>query len=321
MTRPRKDLISIPDTPYYHIVSRCVRRTFLCGVDQHTQQNYEHRRQWIEDRIRLLSSLFAIDICAYAVMSNHYHIVVKLDPQQSVEWSHQEVITRWTSLHKGPLLVQRQQQGAALSPAEQQTVSDIIEVWRHRLADLSWFMKCLNEPIAREANKEDNCTGHFWESRYKSQALLTEEALLSCMAYVDLNPVRACMADTPEDSDYTSIKERIKPQFNTSHKIDENSLPSFALHHFESPLKPLLHFDGAITQATQTGIPFSWEDYVVLVDWTGRVVREDKRGAINNQLPPILERLNIETKAWIKNTTQFEQQHKQQFRRRKAASL
>ncbi|MFT5422039.1 MAG: REP element-mobilizing transposase RayT [Candidatus Endobugula sp.] len=321
MTRPRKELISISDTPYYHIVSRCVRRAFLCGFDNTSQRDYEHRRQWIENRIRLLSSLFGIDICAYAVLSNHYHIVVKLDPQQNVAWSHQEIITRWTSLYKGPLLIQRQQQGASLSPAEQQTVSDIIEVWRHRITDLSWFMKCLNEPIAREANKEDNCTGHFWESRYKSQALLSEEALLSCMAYVDLNPVRACMADTPETSEYTSIKERIKPKFTLGHEIAEATLPSLKLHHFETPIKPLLHFDGAITQATQTGIPFSWEDYVVLVDWTGRVVREDKRGAINNQLPPILERLSIETNIWIKNATQFEQQHKQQFRRRKAASL
>ena len=319
MTRPRKELISISDTPYYHVVSRCVRRTFLCGFDQHTQQDYEHRRQWIEDRIRLLSSLFAIDICAYSVMSNHYHIVVKLAPQQSVEWSHQEVITRWTSLFKGPLLIQRQQQGGALSPAEQQTVSDIIEVWRERLADLSWFMKCLNEPIAREANKEDNCTGHFWESRYKSQALLSEEALLSCMAYVDLNPVRACMADTPEDSNHTSIKERINPQ-KPNQDVTENTLPSLALHHFSLPIKPLLHFDGTITQATQTGIPFTWEDYLVLVDWTGRVVREDKRGAINHQLPPILERLNINTSIWMKNATQFEQQHSKRFRRRKIAS-
>jgi REP element-mobilizing transposase RayT len=321
MTRPRKELISVSDTPYYHIVSRCVRRTFLCGFDQHTQQNYEHRRQWIEDRIRLLSSLFAIDICAYAVLSNHYHIVVKLDPQQSVEWSHQEVITRWTSLFKGPILVQRQQQGASLSPAEQQTVSDIIEVWRHRLADLSWFMKCLNEPIAREANKEDNCTGHFWEARYKSQALLSEEALLSCMAYVDLNPIRACMADTPETSDYTSIKERIKPHKLKNQEVDEATLPSLALHHFATPLKPLLHFDGAITQELQTGIPFSWENYLVLVDWTGRVAREDKRGAINDQLPPILERLNIDTNIWMKNATQFEQQHSKRFRRRKTALL
>jgi REP element-mobilizing transposase RayT len=320
MTRPRKELISVSDTPYYHVVSRCVRRTFLCGFDKHTQQDYEHRCQWIEDRMRLLSSLFAIDICSYAVMSNHYHIVVKLNPQQATEWNHQEVISRWTSIYKGPLLVQRQQQGGSLSLAEQQTVSDIIEVWRERLADLSWFMKCLNEPIAREANKEDNCTGHFWESRYKSQALLNEEALLSCMAYVDLNPVRACMADTPETSNYTSIKERIKPH-KRHQPLDEATPPSSALHHFEASLKPLLQFDGAITQELQTGIPFSWEDYLMLVDWTGRVVREDKRGAIDDKLPPILERLNIEVNAWLKQASQFEQQHKHQFRRKKTASL
>jgi len=68
----------------------------------------------------------------------------------------------------------------------------------------------LNEYISKRANIEDNCTGHFWESRFKSQALLDERALLTCMAYVDLNPIRACMAKTPETSEYTSIQERIK---------------------------------------------------------------------------------------------------------------
>ena len=110
MTRPRKELISLSDTPYYHIVSRCVRRAFLCGVDQHTQTNYEHRRQWVEERLRLLSSLFAIDLCAYAVMSNHYHLVIKLDSAQAEAWNDQEVINRWTLLFKGPLLIQKQQQ-------------------------------------------------------------------------------------------------------------------------------------------------------------------------------------------------------------------
>ncbi|MBS3805379.1 MAG: hypothetical protein KGY54_12580 [Oleiphilaceae bacterium] len=81
--------------------------------------------------------------------------------------------------------------GETLSPAEQGTVDSLVETYRKRLTSLSWFMKCLNESIAREANKEDDCTGHFWESRFKSQALLTKEALLSCMAYVDLSPVRA----------------------------------------------------------------------------------------------------------------------------------
>jgi hypothetical protein len=122
-------------------------------------------------------------------MSNHYHLVVKLG--RADHWSEQEVMQRWLILHKGPLLVQRYQKGEALDQAGRHTISEIIELWRRRLQSLSWFTKCLNEPIARMANAEDHCTGHFWESRFKSQALLTEEALLSCMAYVDLNPVRA----------------------------------------------------------------------------------------------------------------------------------
>ena len=191
MAKSRKEQISLSDTPYYHIVSRCVRRTFLCGFDTQTQQSYEHRKQWIVDRIRLLSSLITIDLCSYAVMSNHYHLVIKIDPEQSIHWTDKDVAERWMAIYRGPLIVQRWLAGDTLSDAEKTTINSILTLWRKRLCDISWFMKCLNEPIARLANKEDGCTGHFWESRYKSQALLSENALLACMVYVDLNPIRA----------------------------------------------------------------------------------------------------------------------------------
>ena len=164
---------------------------------------------------------FAIDICAYAVMSNHYHIVIKLQPEQAEEWDNNVIVDRWMNIYKGPLLLQRYKAGESLSAAEYATVSDIIQVLKQRLTNISWFMKCLNEPIARQANAEDNCTGHFWEARFKSQALISQEALLSCMAYVDLNPIRAQMADTPETSDYTSIQERITPSFNLNEAIQQ----------------------------------------------------------------------------------------------------
>ncbi|WP_227662890.1 hypothetical protein [Marinobacter daqiaonensis] len=164
MTRPREQLISVSETPYYHVVSRCVRRTFLCGIDHQTGQSYEHRRHWIEQRIRLLSSIFTIDLCAYAVMSNHYHLVVKLCPEQADAWSDDEVLERWTSLFKGPALIQRHRAGKAPHEAEQLFVKQVVSVYRQRLTDLSWFMKCLNESIAREANREDGCTGHFYDS-------------------------------------------------------------------------------------------------------------------------------------------------------------
>ena len=315
MTRPRKEQVCIEDTPYYHVVSRCVRRSFLCGTDHITGKCYDHRRDWIENRIRILSSIFGIDISSYAVMPNHLHIVIKLNPTEINELSGNQVIERWTRLFKGPLLLQKRVAGEPLSPPELQAVNDCIAQYRKRLISLSWFMKCLNEPIARQANKEDGCTGHFWEARYKSQALLTEEALLTCMAYVDLNPIRACMADTPESSDYTSIKERINPQFNLNEAVKEQ-IGLGSLITFELSIKPLLPFEGSITNDDQTGILFSHKDYLELLEFTGRCIRDDKRGAIPAHLPPILERLNIKRKAWIMNVTQFEKRYIVNFGKR-----
>ncbi|PCK00124.1 MAG: transposase [Alteromonadaceae bacterium] len=315
MPRPRKQQVSLSDTPYYHVISRCVRRGYLCGEDHTTGVSYEHRRQWIADRIRILSALFAIDICSYAVMGNHYHIVIKLMPQQADHWSEADVINRWLAIHKGPLLVQKYVKRELLDDAEQAVVKGIVAVWRSRLSDLSWFMKLLNEPIARKANQEDKCTGHFWESRFRSDPLLTEQALLSCMAYVDLNPIRAKMADTPENSNYTSIQERIKPQFNLAIAVKNcEELDAARFQVFDD--KQLLAFDGNIKANEQTGILFSFRDYLTLVDTTGRIQREGKRGFIPATLMPILERLNMQMDEWVEGALSFERIYRQRYRKR-----
>ena len=157
----------------------------------------------------------------------------------------------------------------------------IIAQWRERLHDISWFMRALNEYLARRANKEDQCKGRFWEGRFKSQALLDEAGLLTCMAYVDLNPIRAGMAKTPESSDFTSIQARIR-DFKQSKNKQPNTLKCFRRH-----------------RQDENALPFYITDYLALVDWTGRAVRKDKRGAITNTLPPILERLNIDPDHWL----------------------
>ena len=105
MPTPRYRLVSLDDTPYYHCISRCVRRAFLCGTDHTTGYNFEHRRQWIVDRIKLLCTIFSVDLCAYAVMSNHYHIVVRIDAEATKTWSDQEVAERWTQLFSGTLII------------------------------------------------------------------------------------------------------------------------------------------------------------------------------------------------------------------------
>jgi hypothetical protein len=164
----------------------------------------------------------------------------------------------------GPLAVQQWRANTLDNPTDYETLNRLIEKYRNRLGDLGWFMKCLNEPIARQANKEDECTSHFWESRYKSQALLSEEALLSCIAYVDLNPIRASRCNTPEESDHTSIKERIAPSFDLK-KATDDEIKQQRLHRFDLPLKPLAQFEGNETSREQIDILFSLEDYLQLV--------------------------------------------------------
>jgi REP element-mobilizing transposase RayT len=178
MTRPRASQVSLADTPY-HCVARCVRRAFLCGIDHLTGENYEHRREWLVTKMQSLASIFSIDLCAYAVMSNHYHVILRVDADQAAAWPQSEVIERWSRLFSLPVLVQRYLRGQTTSDAEVNKAVEIVEEWRTRLTDISWFMRVLNESIARQANREDNCTGRFWEGRFKSQALLDNAAILA----------------------------------------------------------------------------------------------------------------------------------------------
>ena len=157
MPRPRKALISLADTSYYHITSRCVRRAFLTGIDHYFGQSYEHRRQWVVDRVRLLSSLFAIVVCAYAIMSNHHHLALKVCPEQLEGFSDDDIMDRWRALFKGPLLVQRYRGEVGLKLFERTTVSDIVTVWRSRISRISWFMRCLNQPIATHPRTAEDC--------------------------------------------------------------------------------------------------------------------------------------------------------------------
>ena len=182
MTTARKQLISIEATSYYHCVSRCVRRSFLCGEDKQNQVSYEHRREWIANKMHSLSRLYCIDICAYAIMSNHYHLVVNINQNRAIALSNHQVVERWGSAHHLPLIIQRWLHGQLTSQSEHEKCIELIEIWRERLWNLSWYMKELNYDIACKANKEDNCTGHFWEGRFKSQALLDEKALAAAMA-------------------------------------------------------------------------------------------------------------------------------------------
>ncbi|MBB1269111.1 transposase [Shewanella sp. SR44-3] len=287
MPRPRRTQISVEDTPFYSCCSRVIRRAFLCGDDRYSGKNYDHRRGWIESRLLELEAVFAIDVAAFAVMSNHLHVVLRIDIEIANRWTDREVLEQWHKLFNGDEITQKFVKGEVVEAHEVLRLKHSIATYRSRLCDISWFMRCLNEPIARQANQEDNCTGRFWEGRFKSQALLDEAAVLACMAYVDLNPIRAKIADTPERSDHTSIQLRIKAALKG-----------------EQP-NSLLPFIGNERQHQPKGIAFSVQDYLELVDDTGRIIRNDKRGAISANSAKLLTRLNIPQDNWLKLTTEF----------------
>ena len=296
--------------------------------------SYEHRKQWIVDRLKGLASVFAIDVCAYAVMSNHYHVVLKVRPAEAQGWDAELVVARWRQLFRGSLLVDRYIAGACGTQLEREAAEAMIDEWRARLFDISWFMRVLNEGIAREANREDGCKGRFWEGRFKSQALLDERALLACMAYVDLNPVRAGLADSPEESDFTSVQERLRAFGETAsagrtasdsgHSRGDAGPTS---RHAEMPgaadtllvaqspagnadwlgtSAPLAAFTGTSGDLNEAGLPFHLADYLLLVDWTGRQWREGKRGAMSSALPPLLDRLQVDVSTWIETVRRFQ---------------
>ena len=211
MGYPRSVVVDSTQSGWYHCLSRCTRRLFLCG-DQ-----YEHRKQWIEDRITLLADVFAIEIAGFSVMSNHVHIVAHTNPDQPGSWTAIEAAERWAQLYPNRIRritreAKTDAEAAALKAQFLQNRaqnSTWVSTWRLRLASLSWFHKLLKEPIARRANAEDGVTGHFWEGRFRCIPLLTEGAILACMVYVDLNLIRARIVEALKDVVHTSIVQRL----------------------------------------------------------------------------------------------------------------
>jgi len=292
VTVPRHEVFKPLEVGTYHCVSRCVRRAFLCGYDKTTGTSYEHRKSWLRDRLTTLVHIFAIELLAYAVMSNHLHSLLRNRPDKAAMWSPEEVARRWRTLF--PL---RRIAGMPAEPNEFEitTITDdpvLVETYRQRLSSLSWFSRCLSENIARRANKEDEVTGRFWEGRFKSQRVYDIGALLACSVYIDLNPIRAGIASTPEGSDFTSAQDRIRArQRQASGKTAPYVTP---------PLVPIEDF---------TEEHLSLERYLDLLDATGRQMVEGK-GRIAPEMEDILTRLKLNPKNWLDTTTKLRQRFK-----------
>jgi len=347
---PRRDLIDATEVGVYHCVQRAVRRAWLCGQDPVTGKNFDHRKVWIQERLAFLAGQFSIDICAMAIMSNHIHLVVRNRPDIAGQWSDEEVARRWWNLFPGRKT--DDDKPADPEPHELEMLmadSEQLQERRQRLSSISWLMRCLAEPIARRANREDRCSGRFWEGRFKCQRLLDESAVLACSVYVDLNPIRAGIAETPESSSFTSAYERIQARAATGDAAADGMLAGktgaggdgslhgqqATLHgqqvgratvgratrktggHGETPragwLSPVELQGEAVAEsrpaagrASDKGfLPLNLDQYLELLDWTGRQARPDKRGQIPAELLPILQRLRLSSETWVETVLNF----------------
>ena len=338
MATPRRLLMNPAFSEVFHCTSRCVRRAFLCGWDPASGRDFEHRRLWIDERISELALYFGISVISSSVMSNHFHIILRTEPQWVASLSDAEVARRWLCVFPGP-------GGRRGHPPEAQAIEDLcldtkkLALCRSRLSDISWFMRSLNEPIARRANAEDECTGRFWEGRFKCRRLDGDAAILACMMYVDLNPVRAGMATTPESSDFTSGQDRIiaNQARRKLAQAPDNPTPAqqiaieqakkdaqrdqwlvpFASPESEKGLEnadladPRSETNGSYAFLGTNSAPsflshMTLESYLELLDWTGRQIHAKKRGVIPAHLRPILERLNLQVDAWVDNVENYD---------------
>jgi REP element-mobilizing transposase RayT len=369
----RRDIVDNVRVGVYHCIARCVRRAFLCGIDTYSGRDHSHRKARVLDRLCHLAGLFGIEVCGYAIMSNHLHLVLRNRPDSVEQWSDAEVALRWRKLFP----VRDDVTGKPAEPddcdLEMLTAdADRLAILRQRLSSLSWFMRCLCEWVARAANLEDGSAGRFWAGRFKSQPLLDEAALLACSVYVDLNPVRAGIATTPEESQFTSGCDRIlsfagtpvgSPSANDESSVEPADRPDAWLCELtlrETGVVPEIG-QAELSQAAQSisialdepsaselvnaaerrvragcsatvsavllkagstqplaarasdqgFLPIEIKNYVMLLDWTGRELRRDKRGALPDDLAPILERLGVDRANWVDTVRDFGRLFKQ----------
>ena len=325
----RKEIVREGEVGIYHCVSRCVRRAFLCGRDPMSGQSFEHRRGWVQDRLELLAANWGVDVCGFAVMGNHLHVMLRTRPDVVARWSDEEVARRWWQVFPR----RRNKNGSPAEPEEHELrmlMADlkVAEERRRRMASVSWFMRCLCEYIARRANKEDRCSGRFWEGRFKCQALLDENAVLACSVYVDLNPIRAGLCTTPEQSEYTSAYQQIHARNARRRKGKTPKAPQRSKRRkrlsrrdddaWLCPISATSSKGGRAKTAVEKPEASpprraSWHgflslrlnDYLRLLDWTGRQVRRDKRGSIPKDLAPILDRVGVNGEVWVESVAQF----------------
>jgi hypothetical protein len=207
---PRSRVIDRQTVGLYHCWNQFVRQLRLAGYDPLTKLDYSERKLWFLDRLRFLAHIFLVDVASHSILSTHLHVVLRNRPDLAGAISAREVVRRWRALC--PL--RKNDDGSPQELTEAELERELangkrVAEWRERLSDISWFMKELCEVIARRANLDDKVSGAFFARRFRCKRLKDEAAVLACMVYVELNEIRAGLADRPETARYSSIWKRL----------------------------------------------------------------------------------------------------------------
>ena len=298
MTTARNKIVDVNRTRWYHCISRCVRAAFLIG------QGECDRKQWVEDRLKMLCEAFAISVGGFAILDNHLHVLCRLDPDVAKDWSAEDVVRRWCLVYSPRTLDRDNPKLFEQWVKTQAKDAAFVQKLRRRLCDLGWFMKSLKEPLARMANRADGCRGTFWEARYRSIAILDEEALLATCAYIDLNPLAAGIAATPETSKHTSVRQRVnhvrsQGELDRLKSAQQGSVAAsraagnIEQKHWLVPIEDRREHTNAKTKSLREGMleTFSLGSYLLLLDYTGRLCRNGK-ARMSSAMKGVFDRLD-----------------------------
>ena len=344
---PRSEIVRNGEVAVYHCWSRCVRGAYLLGTDPESGKNYDHRKDWLVKLLEYQLSVFAVEAGGFTIEDTHLHLPVRTRPDVAATWSDAEVAWRWKRAWPSWDGRQWQREVTDKSVDRLLKQPEKIAKARANLSTVSWFMARWKEPIAKLANAEEGKKGHFWDQRFGCRELADEPAVLACMVYVDLNPVYDTIVEKPEDYDYCSASRRIQawqarqaqaagqpycgdalmadawlapiqeggPLLTSAssasdtqtaeHEVQEDP-PSRS--QVEPQVGPRKHDFRQRARASDSSIlAMPLEQYLEVLDWTGRQWRPDKRGAIAADVPPILKRLSINSDIWAEGIAQFDQ--------------
>lgn len=280
----------------HHLWTRTVRRCFLFGRDSITGKDFSHREGWITSRLQHLAKFFAIDIFAFAAMSNHCHLVIRTRPDLVAQWDDQEVVRRWLSMlsrrRRSPEPTEKEIQAVRGTPGA-------VAKLRLRLSDPSWLMRMLCQHVAIRCNQEDECSGRVFQDRFQQSALESEADVLACMAYVDLNPLRAGMSQSLEEYADVSIGQRLRtlsgeaPETAAWLQPLQREQPSvvadqgLSAEHRETQCEAQCETQRETQRGELRGrlgcIGMSLEDYLGLLGRLAELQRPDLRGQLDDQ--------------------------------------